>query len=353
MEMQGRVSRDERIARLKADGITQAEIDELNAYDAVHFPERVTTASVRPKVRYRVRNWRDYNRALTQRGSLTIWIEEATLAAWLGNERAQHVGAPTTYADIAIQCILTLKAVFHLPLRQTQGFAASVVKLLGVALPVPHYSTLSRRSATVKLPRLRQQHAQHLDLVVDSSGLKIYGEGEWQVRQHGKTKRRTWRKMHIGVDEARGEVVAQVLTREHVGDHEVVPQLVRQIPGRIHQISGDGGYDYDVVYQTFERRRTTVTIRPRSNAARSPDAWKAQRNGHIARIDDVGREAWKAECGYHRRSLAETAIFRLKTIFGDRLTARTLKRQQTEAALRCLALNQMTRLGMPDSYPVA
>lgn len=350
--MQERMRRDEMIARLQASGVTDAEIAELNAYDAVHYPGRITAEPMRPKVRYRLRNWQAYNQALTQRGSLTIWIEDGTLATWLGNERAQHVGAPTTYTDTAIQCMLTLKAVFRLPLRQTQGFAASVFQLLGLTLPIPHFSTLSRRGSTVKLPRLRQQRAQHLHLVVDSSGLKIYGEGEWHVRQHGKRRRRTWRKIHLGVDEGSGEVVAQVLTREHVGDHEVVSQLIRQIPGRIHQCSGDGGYDYDMVYRTFERRRTTVTIRPRSNAAPSPEPWKAQRNDHIARIAEVGREGWKAECGYHRRSLAETAMFRLKTSFGDRLSARKTRRQQTEGMIRCLALNRMVRLGMPDSHRV-
>lgn len=347
-----RWTRDEVIARLKASGVTDAEIADLIAQEVASHPDRPQPTASQRKVRYHVRNWSAYNHALIHRGSLTVWVEEATLQAWLGNERAGRVGAPTTYADTAIQCLLTLKAVFHLPLRQTQGFLTSILQLLGVGLPIPHYSTLSRRSATVTLPRLRQQRAQHLHLVVDSSGLKIYGEGEWHVRQHGKTKRRTWRKIHLGVDEATGDLLAQVLTREHVGDHEVVPQLVRQIPGRIHQISGDGGYDYDVVYRTFARRRTAVTIRPRANAAMSAAPWKDQRNGHLTRIAEIGREAWKAECGYHRRSLAETAIFRLKTIFGDRLTSRQLKRQRTEAAIRCLALNRMTRLGMPDSYLV-
>jgi hypothetical protein len=344
-------TRDEVIAGLQGLGVTAAEIAELLAQEAAVNPTP-SAAPSRQKLRYRVRNWRAYNQALIQRGSLTIWVEEQTIQAWLGNERTGAVGAPTTYADLAIRCMLTLKAVFQLPLRQTQGLVASVLLLLGVNLPVPHYSTLSRRSATVQLPRLRQRRAAQLHLVVDSSGLKLYGNGEWHVRQHGTTKRRTWRKLHLGVDEKTGEIVAQLLTRAHVGDHEVMPQLVRQIPGRIHQCSGDGGYDYDVVYRTFARRRTRVTIRPRSNAAIAQEPWKAQRNVHIERIAEVGRDQWQAESGYHRRSLAETAMFRVKTIFGDRLRARTIRRQQTEAAVRCAALNRMTQLGMPDSYPV-
>ncbi len=203
----------------------------------------------------------------------------------------------------------------------------------------------------------RQAASQLLHLVVDSTVLKVYGEREWQVCKHGNTKRRTWRKIHVGVDEATGEIVAKVLTANHVGDHEVVPQLVRQVRGRIDQFSGDGGYDYEVVCRTFGRRKTQVTVPPRSNGACSELPWIEQRNDHIKRSAEVGRNQGKQECGYHRRGLAETATFRRvaagRTIFGDRLSARTLKRQPTEAALRCAPLNRMTHLGMPDSYHVA
>jgi IS5 family transposase len=340
------------IARLQALGVTEAEITDLIRQERAAHPAQPMADLPAPKVRYHVRNWRDYNRALIQRGSLTIWFEDQTVSTWLGNERGGRVGSPTTYAHTAIQCILTLKAVFRLPLRQTQGLAGSLLQMLRVDLPLPHYSTLSRRSATLPVPLPRQARSKHLHLVVDSTGLKLYGDGEWHVRQHGVTKRRTWRKIHVGVDERTGEIVAQVVTARHVGDHEVMGQLVRQVPGRIHQCSGDGGYDYEAVYRTFARRRTRLTIPPRRGAARSPWDWMTQRNAHIARIAEVGRKQWKQECGYHRRSLAETAMFRLKTIFGDRLWARKLKRQQTEVAIRCAALNRMTQLGMPDSYAV-
>jgi len=351
--MERQLTRDEMIARLKAGGVTEAEIADLIAHDAATRPNGVQLEPTPPKVRYRVRNWRDYNRALIQRGSLTIWFEEETLVAWVGNEQVGQVGSPTLYAHTAIHCILTLNVLFRLPLRQTQGLVASLFQMGGLVLPVPHYSTLRRRGATRPVVLPRQARSTSLHLVVDSSGLKVYGEGEWRGRKHGKTKRRTWRTLHLGVDEATGEIVAQVLTANHVGDHEVVPQLVRQVRGRIEQFSGDGGYDDEVVYRTFARRKTRVTVPPRSNAATSDLPWMGQRNAHIERSAEVGRKQWKQECGYHRRSLAETAMFRLKTIFGDRLSARTLKRQRTEAALRCAALNRMTHLGRPDSYPVA
>jgi IS5 family transposase len=348
--MAQQVPRDEMIARLKADGVTDTEIAELLRHSARRHPDREPPAV--PPVRYRVRNWRAYNQALIQRGSLTLWVDAQTIAAWLGNERTGCVGAPTTYADTAIRCLLMLKAVFRLPLRQTQGFTASIFGLLGVTLPVPTYSTLSRRAATLILPRLRTTKSAQLHLVIDASGLKIYGEGEWQVRQHGWTKHRTWRKLHLGVDERTGEIVAQVLTPRAVAEHTQIGTLLRQVSGRVHQISADGGYDYSEVYRSCERRRVWLTIPPRRGAAPGREPWLGQRNEHITRMREIGRDEWKREVGYHRRSLVETAFFRLKTIFGDRLSARKWQQQQTEAAIRCAALNRMTRLGMPDSYAV-
>jgi hypothetical protein len=255
-------------------------------------------------------------------------------------------------SDTAIRCLLTLKAVFRLALRQTQVLATSVFGLLGVKLPLPTYSTLSRRAATLVLPRLRTTKASHLHLVMDASGLKVYGEGEWRVKQHGWTTHRTWRKLHLGVDERTREIVAQVLTARAVADHTQVGPLLRQVPGRVHQVSGDGGDDYSEVYRGMGRRRTWLTIPPRRGAAPRTEPWLKERNASIGRMDEIGRDEWKREVGYHRRSLVETTFFRLKTIFGDKLTARTLKRQQTEAGIRCLALNRMTRLGMPDTYAI-
>ncbi len=343
-------TRAENIARLKELGVTEGEISALVQQEAAAHPECPVVDLPTPKVRYRIRNWRDYNQALIQRGSLTLWVDDQTLAGWLGNTRAGQVGSPTTYSDMAIRCLLTLKAVFRLALRQTQGLATSIFALLGVQLPLPTYTTLSRRAATVVLPRLRGTKAGHLHLVVDASGLKVYGEGEWHVKQHGWTKHRTWRKLHLGVDERTREIVAQVLTARAVADHTQVGPLLRQVPGCVHQLSGDGGYDYSEVYRSRGRRRTRLTIPPRRGAAPRTEPWLTERNASIRRMDEIGRDGWKREVGYHRRSLVETTFFRLKTIFGDRLTARTLKRQQTEAGIRCLALNQMTRLGMPESY---
>ena len=188
------------------------------------------------KRQYRLRNWSEYNAALIKRGSLTVWIEEAALESWLEAHKSGRRGASRTYSDAAIQAILRLKALYHLPLRGAQGFAQSILALMGLALPVPHdstlsYSTLSRRKTfqvglELVMPRLRRGEAIHL--VVDSTGCKVYGEGECKVRLHGKSKRRTWRKLHLGVDEQTGEIVAAVVSGNDVSDSEALPQLLEQ-----------------------------------------------------------------------------------------------------------------------------
>jgi hypothetical protein len=308
------------------------------------------------KTQYRVRNWATYNRALVNRGNLTLWVDEEALQAWQYSGRKQR-GAQYVYAEAAIQCVLTLRAVYHLALRAAQGLAESVFTLLQVSLPVPTYSTLSRRGARSEIELSRLSSSGPVHLVLDSSGFKVYGEGEWKVRQHGWSKRRTWRKLHLGVDEATGEIVAAVVSEAGVMDDDVVPDLVEQVDRPIHQVSADGAYDKRKCYEALEAIGATVTIPPRRDAKiwqhgnSAGEPW--QRDENLRAIRRLGRKRWKRESGYHRRSLAETAIFRLKTIFGATLQARNFAQQATELFLRASALNRMTHLGMPESYPLA
>lgn len=262
------------------------------------------------------------------------------------------------YSARAIECLLMLRAVYRLPYRQTEGLGRSIMTLLGVKVGIPDYSTLCKRSAelAVALPTSRVHEAKHI--VVDSSGLKVYGEGEWKVRQHGPSKRRTWRKVHLSVDEATQEIQAVVLTEAGVDDAEAGRQLLNDTPGPIEQVSGDGSYDKRKFYETCTQRAVgRVAVPPRrdariwqhGNSSKPP----LPRDQNLRRIRRVGRQRWKQEVGYHRRSLAETTVFRLKIIFDNTLSARTLPRQMTEARIKCAALNRMTHLGMPDSYRVA
>jgi len=194
---------------------------------------------MKQKTPYRIRNWPAYNAALIGRGSLTLWVDDEAIRSWRYTGPTQR-GAQYHYADTAIRCVLTLRVVYHPALRAADGLARSVFELLEVALPVPNYSTLSRRAAALTVALGALPRATPLHLVIDSSGFKVYGEGEWKVRQHGWSKRRTWRKLHWGVEEATGEIVAAVTSEAGVSDDEVLPDLLAQVPGAIRQVSADG-----------------------------------------------------------------------------------------------------------------
>lgn len=310
----------------------------------------------KPKARYRLRNWSEYNRALVQRGSLTLWITEDVLQTWHPTEAENKRGRPRTYTETAIETMVMLQEIYHLGLRQTEGLMQSIGELLHLEVAIPDYTTLSRRRATLEivLPRTRPTEALHV--VVDSTGVKVFGEGEWKVRQHGYTYRRTWRKVHVGVDEASGEIVAAVVTTNNYGDSQILPDLLAQGEEELAQVSGDGGYDRRNCYEAIRGRQAHATIPPQHNAKiwqhGNTKAERLARDQNLRRIRQIGRAAWKRECGYHRRSLAETTMFRLKTIFSDRVTAHGFAGQAAQMLVRCAVLNRMTQLGKPDSYRV-
>jgi hypothetical protein len=307
-----------------------------------------------PKPTYRIRNWKQYNDALVHRGSLTLWVDQDTLRSWRYGGPAQR-GAQFEYSDLAIECLLTLKAVFHLTLRATEGFARSLLGLMGVDLSVPDYSTLCRRAATVPIT-LPKKAEGPLHLVLDSTGLKVYGEGEWKVRQHGYSKRRTWLKLHLAVDPQTHEIQAAMVSDPSVTDAEMVPPLLEQVENPVTSAAADGAYDCRAVYEALDGRGADAVIPPRKDAVIPPPGNRSgpgrARDENLRRIGEIGRSEWKVESGYHERSLVETAMFRMKTIFGDGVASRTPARQATEAGIRCRALNIMTHQGMPQSVRV-
>ena len=308
---------------------------------------------MKTKIQYRIRNWSKYNAALIERGSLTLWVDEEARTAWRSAGPPQR-GAQYVYADAAIKCVLTLRAVYHRALRATEGLARSLFVLLSVPLPVPSYSTLSRRAAELGVGLGAVPRSGPLHLVIDSSGFKVYGEGEWKVRLHGWSKRRTWRKLHLAVNEATGEIVAAVASEAGVSDDDALPDLRAHVQGEVGQVSADGAYDKRRCYEAIEQSGAKAVIPPRrdakiwqhGNCAAPP----RQRDENLRAIRRQGRRQWQKESGYHRRSLAETAFFRVKTLFGPRLHARHFDQQATELFLKVAALNRMTHLGMPDSY---
>jgi IS5 family transposase len=311
---------------------------------------------MKKKSTYRIRNWSEYNASLKHRGSLTIWVSSEAIANWTTDELTGERGASLTYTDLAIETMATIKAIYRLPGRQAQGFLQSVFELMKLNLPVPDHSTLSRRLRRLEITLPVRNLSNSLHLVIDSTGVKVYGEGEWKVRQHGVGKLRTWRKLHFCSDEATLEIVSVVASTNNVSDAEALADLLQDLPGKIEQVSADGAYDQRKCYETLNKHGAKAAIPPRKGAKiwrhANTKAERHARDENLRRIRKIGRKEWKRESNYHRRSLAETQVFRFKTIFGDRLQTRQIDNQFKELMLKTALLNRMTHLGMPDSVKV-
>jgi hypothetical protein len=249
-----------------------------------------------PKQRHRVTNWAAYDIALRQRGSLTIWFTEAAIAGWKAEPRCTPGGQPR-YSALAITTALTLRVIFHLALRQTEGLIASLLQLLGLDLVAPDHSTISRRGETLPVSRPRPG-SEPVHLLVDSTGLKLCGPGEWLVEKHAARARRCWRKLHIGVDADTGQIIAAELISKDVDDGSQVGPLLEQIAGPVASFTGDGAYDRDDVYREVCQRcpDAAVIVPPRSSAVPSATADTAptQRDRHLQLIAERGRMGWAA-----------------------------------------------------------
>ena len=303
------------------------------------------------KRQYRIRNWRQYNKALTQRGSLTLWIDSRSTDTWFDHDLPARRGRRRTYTDAAITCALLLREVYHLPLRSTQGLVSSILRLMQTELKAPHYSTLSRRARSLQLS-LNTDKKKIKHLVIDSSGLKVYGEGEWKVRTHGKDKRRTWRKLHLSMDASNHQITAALITDKDLLDRNALSDLLEHTEAELEYVCADGAYDFEQCYRAVKKREAKALIPPRSDARIRGKSPFEQRDENLREIRRLGRTGWKQKSTYHRRSLVETGFFRLKTIFSDKLRARSTDNQTTETLMRCLAMNRMSNLGMPQSYAV-
>lgn len=306
------------------------------------------------KRRYRIRNWAQYNRALIQRGSITVWIEDQALTQWFSSNHTGQAGHPEVYSDEAILMMLIIRETFKLTLRALHGFIGSLLNLMDVALPVPSYSQISRRAQSLhkRIGRLANKRARHL--VFDSTGLKVYGEGEWKVKVHGKAKRRTWRKLHIILDPETHDIVACEMTENSKGDSGTAVEMMKQIPGEIEAAYGDGAYDDGRFRKEIHKRKGKCLVPPprRARYKGAQDGWERARDETLAEIkglggDEEGRALWKKLSGYHQRSLGETAFMRMKKMLGGNLKARSMGAQRTESICKCLVINKMNKLGLP------
>jgi hypothetical protein len=245
-----------------------------------------------------------------------------------------------------------LRELFRLPYRQTEGLGRSLAQLMQVDVAIPDFTSLAKRAATLEIALDVADRKGPIDVVVDSTGLKVFGEGEWKTRKHGISKRRTWRKLHLAVNPETQEIEAEVLTENSGHDADQVEDLLDQIDSPIDSFAGDGAYDQWKVYETLAAEEIEPIIPPRRNAKikqhGNSSEPQLERDEAIRGIRAVGRKQWKQEVGYHRRSLAETAMYRMKSCFGATLKNREFENQRTEARVRCKILNHFSHLGLPQ-----
>jgi len=294
--------------------------------------------------------------SLRQRGDLTVWFTEKAVEAWTAEPRTSR-GGQAWYSPLAILTALTLRAVFRLAYRQAEGLLGSVVGLLGLSLRVPDHTTLSRRAATLKVRRLQPLSTGPMHLLVNSTGLKLCGGGEWLLEKHNTRTRRSWRSLHLGVDADTGQIVASTLTAKDVDDGSQAGPLLDQVAGPVASFTGDGAYDQDRVYASVAERHpdAAVVVPPRSTAVPSETAETkpTQRDCHLQFIAEHGRMAWQTGSGYTKRARIEATMGRWKQVIGDGLRAHTDVRRATEVAVAAHALNRMLEFGRPNYGRIA
>jgi hypothetical protein len=308
------------------------------------------------KVSYRVTNWKEYNQALINRGDFTIFISEDYVGKWYSKARSNGVGRPLVYSDISIKIILTLRELFKLPLRQITGLVKALfVKLVGANIRIPYYTQVCRRAKTLKIRMAKKIRGGKVELFIDSTGLKIGGEGEWKTRIHGKNKRRKWRKFHILMDGG-FQIVEGRLTTSTVGDCTILPGLLRG-KEKISTIYGDGAYSskkcFEAIAKTGASPQIALSNKIKVVRGSPPGEGSKLRNELAKEIKrSGGKNKWKKTSNYHRRSLVETQMKRLKTIFPPTLSSKKFANQVTEVGIRVMILNKFTSLGMPNSVKI-
>lgn len=313
--------------------------------------------------KYKITNWPSYNKALINRGNISLWIEESQVN-WLAKKQDKSGrGHPLVYGDEAILCALILRSVYHLNLRSLEGFMQSIFSMHSITLPVPSYSQICRRAKRLskKVEKLTSKPIS--DIAIDSTGVKVYGEGEWKVRQHGKSKRRTWRKVHLAICPSSGEIVMSQLTDNKVADSDVGASMLAACGKEVSTLYADGAYDKSSVYKQARAHDIVTKIPPRKDGKLQDETkkpWMQERNKVIHRIRELekenidnGHKQWKKESGYHKRSLVETAMWRFKSIYGSHFRSRKFENQEAELYAKSVGMNKMTRLGMPEGKWVA
>lgn len=290
-------------------------------------------------------NWSQYNQSLINRGSLTFWVDTDAMNNWFHQEHHGRPGRSPRFTDQTICTFLMLKGIFSLSLRATQGLLDSLFTLMNVPLCAPDYTCVSKRAGSLKVAYRQPPKGKITDLVIDSTGLKVFGEGEWKVRKHGKEQRRVWRKLHLAVDPASHDIVAAEVSLENVHDTEVLPTLLNPLRRTLGTVYADGAYDTKACHALIRRKGAMACIPPRKNAGRWEEGHP--RNDAVLVMHKEGLTHWKRASGYHRRSLAETAMSRFKQLLAGKLSLRNYNNQVGEVMAYVCAMNKLNALGLP------
>ena len=311
-----------------------------------------------PKQRYKISNWPEYNEALRQRGNIEVWLSDTAIENWYEKDRVNNgTGASKKFTDFAILMCHEIRQVFRLPLRQCEGFINSLFTLKKLPMRSPDYTTLSKRLAVLNIqsPRYKKTDSPETGVVavaIDSTGLKRFGRDEWRQEKHKISAKRSWRKLHIAVDD-KHIIHGAALTDRFVADESVVADLIEQIAIRVDCVTADGAYDSDAVYKTLSTQfpDADIVIPPHCKSVYQSHH-HAQRNRNLQEIKTFGRMNWQRVRNYGKRNYSELAIQRYKRILGNTLHTRELPRQESEVMIGCGILNKMTGLGMPESYRI-
>lgn len=297
-------------------------------------------------------NWSEYNNSLINRGSITFWISEDVIRTWKPLVQHHKAGRPEEYSDPAIKALCMLRFYFHLTLRGVQGFIRSLFSLMNLPLKTPSYSRICRRMKELNIDYKRLSQIRPVDLVIDSTGVKIYGAGEWHVKIHGENRRKKWKKITLGVCPKTHEILFNIPSDDSIGDSPLFREALEYVPRTVKEVIMDGAADSYDTYMEAERRGIRLITPPRKGAKYRIGSSRCDRDQHVKQIYQWGnnpeaRKRWKREKGYHRRSLVETCIGRLKGMLGDQLKSHRLVNQYQEILLKSMIINKLNNLGLP------
>lgn len=310
------------------------------------------------KKAYRVRNWNNYNKSLVARGRLTFWFSKDVINDWSIKETNKAHGNQK-YSDMVILCCLTLRQLYRITLRSTEGLVQSLLDLMDLDLPTPNYSTLSRRGKQLEVDLCIKTTNQPLHVLIDSTGIQVMSEGQWKKLHYGESHHQVWRKLHVAIDADTQTILSATMTDSVCSDAVYLPKLLDDIQQPIHQVTCDAAYDKKNCYHAIHKRKAKAVIPPCRNAIVQKNKYKKdpallQRDAAVTFInnDEEQRKLWKINNNYHCRSLVETLMFRMKTIFGDQLRSRHFDNQVTDLRIRCHVINRINSLGMPQSEAI-